>query len=102
VSDEKFECFLKLSGEGAYYLELSKSVTKYGPRVVFKILHRAKRSRDCETLFKAYLEPEAARILGNAFISLSEFDLSPKEEALNKLVTLVEELRRCVDIMKSL
>ena len=101
VSDEKFECFLKLSGEGAYYLELSKSVTKYGPRVVLKILHRGKRSREKEVVLVSFLEPEVARILGSALISLSEFELPLKEDVLNKLVVLVEELKKCVDILKS-
>jgi len=101
VSDEKFEVFLKLSGEGAYYLELSKSVTKYGPRVVLKILHKAKRSRDRETVLVSFLEPDVARVVGSALISLSEFELPPKEEVLNKLVALVEELKKCVDVLKS-
>jgi len=47
----------------------------------------------------SFLEPEVARILGNALTSLSEFNIPPREEALNKLVALVEELKKCVNTL---
>jgi len=66
---------------------------------VLKILHKAKRSREKEVVLVSFLEPEVARILGNALTSLSEFNIPLRKEALNKLVSLVEELKKCVNTL---
>ncbi|RLE86621.1 MAG: hypothetical protein DRJ49_07595 [Thermoprotei archaeon] len=66
------ECllYLKTQGEGSYFLNLKLVNTRYGERLLMKLLFRGKRKEFYEELLSVFLSPHEAREYAMAILAL--------------------------------
>jgi len=92
------ECslYLKTSGEGSYFLNLKRVETRYGTRVLLKLVFKPKRSGDEETLFVEFLKPHEARELAGALLSLTS---DVERKPIDIVRTIKREVERLEDLL---
>ncbi|RLE62363.1 MAG: hypothetical protein DRN53_04150 [Thermoprotei archaeon] len=91
------ECTLHLKtiGSESYFLCLKRVDTRYGARVLFKLMSKSKRSVHYEDLFTEFLDPSEARELSDALLTLvSDVERRPLD--------IVREVKRKIEILEDM
>ena len=96
VQPHECSLYLKTSGEGSYFLNLKRVETRYGTRVLLKLMFKPKRSGNVETLFVEFLEPSEARELAGALLSLTS-DVEKKPIDIVRIIK--REVERLEDLL---